>query len=134
MMSAEQDFRSAIIARLQSDISLKPLVNHVYDGAPVAASPPYIVVGEVIGTDWGTKDREGRELRLAIMLYDAMEKPARLAALVPIVQANMHHIGSFGVNGWDIGSLVLIRSNLVASTAGKWTAVLDFRLRVLRAD
>ena len=46
------------------------------------ASAPYGVVGECLGSDWGAKDVEGRELRLSISLHDMAETAGRLGELL----------------------------------------------------
>lgn len=65
-MNADSDIRAALVALLQADGALNAQVNRVYDGAPAKASPPMVVVGDCIGSDWATKDKAGRELRLGV--------------------------------------------------------------------
>jgi Protein of unknown function (DUF3168) len=130
-MSAEQEIRAAMIAGLRGDSALSALINRVFDGPPAKASVPYVVVGECSGTDWSTKDVPGRELRLAFTIVDEGETPARIGAIMPRLEAAAHAVVMGGIAGWDMGSFVLVRSRLVASAPGKWSAVMDYRLRVL---
>lgn len=130
-MSAEQEIRAAMIAGLRGHSGLSALVNRVFDGPPVKASVPYVVVGEFSGTDWGTKDRPGRELRLALSIIDEGETPTRIGTILPLVGIAVQGVVAAGVAGWEMGSLVLVRSRLVASAPSKWSAVMDYRLRVL---
>lgn len=128
-MNAEGDIRAAVIALLRADAALGGQVNRVHDGAPVKASPPILIVGECSGTDWGTKDRDGRELRLALTIEDDLETPTRISGIMPLADAAVR--GLTGTAAWRIGSLILMRSRLLRTGAGRWSALLDYRIRVL---
>lgn len=130
-MSAEVAVREAVIAALKGDAALMGGLNGLFDGQPVRASVPYAVVGECIATDWGAKELEGRELRLAVNLHDAGEAPTRLAALSARVDAAIAGADA-ATQGWRIVTARLVRSRLVKG-AGRdgWQAVADYRLRVV---
>ena len=129
-MNAESDIRAALIAELRADGALSAQVNRVYDGAPDKARPPMVVVGECIGTDWAVKDRPGREVRIGIVIEDEIETPVRISGIMPLVDAAVQRL-SGTIAGWQIGSLVMIRSRLLRTNAGRWNAVMDYRIRVL---
>lgn len=135
-MSADLAVRAAVIAALRGHGALAALINRVHDGEPVKATPPIVVVGECAASDWGTKDREGRELRLALSVRDTGETSTRVGQIVPLIDAAVRAIGpvvSGGVAGnWQIGSITLIRSRLLRSGEAQWSAVIDYRLRALR--
>lgn len=131
-MSAETEIRDDLIARLRADTALAGLVNRIYDGEPAKASPPTLIVGEALGGDWGTKDRDGRELRLSVTIRDTAETAGRIAPVLPFVEDAVRQLGIAGTMNWAIGSALLIRSRIVSPRSGDWTAVLDFRLRALR--
>lgn len=129
-MNADSEIRAALVALLQADAALAAQVNRVYDGPPAKATPPMAIVGDCIGSDWATKDKAGRELRLGLTVEDDRETPARISAIMPLVDAAVQGLsGTIGI--WNVGSLVMIRSRLVRSTAGRWAAVMDYRVRVL---
>lgn len=129
-MNAEGDIRAGVIALLRGDAALGGQVNRVHDGTPVKASPPTLIVGECSGTDWGTKDKMGRELRLALTIEDDLETPTRISTIMPLADAAVRGLTGT-VAGWQIGSLVLMRSRLLRTGAGRWSALLDYRIRVL---
>ena len=106
----------------------------MFDGQPVRASVPYAVVGECIASDWGAKDVDGRELRLTIGLHDAGETPGRLSVLLERVDAVMEVVLE-AADGWRIVGVRLIRSRVVKGREkDAWQAVVDYRLRVVRAE
>lgn len=131
-MNAEGDIRAAVIALLRGDVALGGQVNRVHDGTPVKATPPMLIVGECSGTDWGTKDKAGRELRLVLTIEDDLETPARISAIIPLADTAVRGL-SGTVGAWRIGSLILMRSRLLRTGAGRWNALLDYRIRVLAA-
>ena len=129
-MNADSDIRAALVVLLQADSALNAQVNRVYDGAPDKATPPMLVVGDVLGSDWATKDKAGRELRLGLTIEDDRETPSRISTIMPLVDAGVQ--GLTGVIGaWQVGSLVMMRSRLMRNSAGRWAAVMDYRIRVL---
>lgn len=69
--SAEQAVRMKALALLRGDAALAGQVHGVFDGVPPRATAPYILVGGAEGSDWGTKDRPGREVRLTLALVGA---------------------------------------------------------------
>ena len=130
-MSAEMAMRGALIAALRADDVFSDRINGVHDGPPATASAPYAVVGDCVGSDWGTKDAEGRELRVGVTLYDRGESPARLAGLIGPAGAAVQAIGG-PVEGWAIASIAFMRSRIVKSKDQGWSAMLDYRVRMLR--
>lgn len=72
-MSAERAVRAKALAVLGGDSVLAGLVHGVFDGVPPRASAPFLSVGGAEGSDWGTKDRAGREVRLTLALHGAGE-------------------------------------------------------------
>lgn len=133
-MSAEVAIRAAVIAALREEAALMAMAQGVHDGEPGRAAAPYAHVGECLGSDWGGKDVEGRELRLTIGLTVAEETPGRLAEMMPRVEPAL---GAAGVrDGWRIVSAGLLRSRVArsggAGAGAGWRAVMDYRLRVVR--
>lgn len=129
-MNAEHDIRAALIVALRDDAALSAQVNRIYDGTPDKATPPILVVGECSGSDWAVKDRPGRELRIGISIEDDRETPARISAIMPLADAVVQGLPGT-ISGWRIGSLVMIRSRLARTGAGRWIAVMDYRIRIL---
>lgn len=102
----------------------------VYDGPPARAAFPYVVLDGGTETDWGHKSGGGREVLLAVTLWD--EQPARLRALVDAVDARVLAVSS--VAGWQLVSIAFLRRRIVRDVAGPWAAAMDFRARLLRAE
>lgn len=129
-MTAEYDIRAALIAELRADAALGAQVNRVHDGVPGKSAPPTLIVGDCTGSDWGTKDKGGRELRIALTIEDDIETPARIGSIMPLADAGVQRVTGM-ISGWQVGSLRLIRSRLLRTNAGRWNALMDYRIRVL---
>jgi hypothetical protein len=128
-MSAEAGLHAALLAAVRGVAGL----NGVYEGPPAKAAVPYAEIGELLSGDWSVKDRAGRELRVAVMLRDAAEGPGRLHALAgavgEAVEAMPRTIGE-----WEVASLVFVRTRVLRPSAGRWSAVVEYRVRVLATN
>jgi hypothetical protein len=136
-MSAEWAVRAAMLAALNGNAALGSLLNGIYDGPPVKASAPYALIGDGIGSDWGTKDADGCEVRITLSLFDKMETPARLAQIMGRADAvvrGLHGPVDGGAEGWRIVGVALIRSRTARAADQGWSSVIDYRMRVLRED
>ena len=99
----------------------------VFDGPPARAAFPYVVLDGGTETDWSHKSGSGREVLLAVTLWD--EQPARLHALVDGIEALVAGIGA--VAGWQLASIAFLKRRIVRDVAGPWAAAMDFRARLL---
>lgn len=129
-MSAEGAVHRALVAALRASAGFGGAVNGVFEGPAVKASPPSAEVQPLIAVDWSTKDRAGRELRPAVTIRDAGDRPDRLHALIgaacDAIQAMPREI-----EGWRVVSLVFSRSRMTREAAGRWAATVEYRVRVL---
>jgi hypothetical protein len=79
--------------------------------------------------DWGHKSGEGREVLVAVTVWD--DRPARLQELADAVEAAV--AGTSAVEQWQLVSMRPIRRRTVRDVAGPWAAAIDFRARLLAA-
>jgi hypothetical protein len=111
----------------------------VYDAPPVQAVAPYAVVETGPETDWGHKTGAGRELRLAVTLWDRGERPIRLRALTRAAEAALEALedGADGEEGggWQLVSLHFLRDRAVPPRApapqALTAALIEYRARLL---
>jgi hypothetical protein len=108
----------------------------VYDAPPVQAVAPYAVVETGPEADWGHKTGAGRELRLALTLWDRGERPVRLRALTRAAEAAVESIeGAADAGGWQLVSLHFLRERAVPPRAPAPNAltasVVEYRARLL---
>ena len=85
-MSAGGALQSAIAAAL-SDIGD---LSGVFDGPPARAAYPYAALDATTETDWSHKSGEGREVLVAITVWD--DEPVRLHGLADQVERQLQHL------------------------------------------
>ena len=99
----------------------------VFDGPPARAAYPYVALDATTETDWSHKNGAGREVLVALTLWD--EQPARLHELADAVEAAVSGAGSPA--GWSLVSLQFLKRKIIRDVAGPWAAAVDFRARML---
>ena len=119
-MSAGGALQSAIAAALGGVEGL----TGVFDGPPARAAYPYVALD---ATDWSHKSGVGREVMVAITVWD--DQPVRLHGLADSVEAAVEAPGP--VAGWQLVTMQLVRRRVVRDVAGPWAAAVDFRARML---
>lgn len=117
----------ALQSALASSLAGAPLLTGIYDGPPARAAFPYAVIDAASESDWSHKSGCGREVLVALTLWD--EEPARLAELADRIEALA--VGAGGVAGWQLVTMQLVRRRTVRDVAGPWAAAIDFRARLL---
>ena len=122
-MSAGAALQTAVVSALGAIEDL----SGVFDGPPARAPYPYAAIDASIESDWSHKSGAGREVLLAVTLWD--DQPARLATLSDEVEASVLAVGE--TDGWQLVSLVLTRRRTMRDVAGPWAAAFNFRARML---
>ena len=122
-MSAGGALQAALATALAGDARL----TGIYDGPPARAGFPYAVIDAGSESDWSHKSGGGREVLVALTVWD--EQPARLAELADAVETSAAAVG--GVAGWQLVSMRMIRRRTVRDVAGPWATAIDFRARML---
>jgi Protein of unknown function (DUF3168) len=130
MSDAMQILQAAAVSALQAHPVLSVEVAGIYDGPPPRAAFPYISVADGLAGDWSTKTATGREIRLALTVWDDGEKPSRLSSLVGHVEDAIAAMPR-NLSGWRIASGVFLRSMIVRDAAGPWAGLVEHRFRML---
>lgn len=129
-MTAPVTAEAALHAALADALAGVAGLNRVEPGASVRATPPFATIEPLSTSDWGTKDRAGREIRATVTVRDLAERAARLHALAGAVEAAVADLPR-DLGGWRIVSLAFVRSRVASEKAGNWAATLEWRMRVL---
>jgi hypothetical protein len=127
-IGAEQAVRARMLALLSRDDVLAERVHGIFDGQPPRASAPYVAIGGAEGSDWGTKDRAGREIRLTLMLAGvgaALDDraAARVEAAVDALR------GAAG--DWSVVGARIVRTRFAFVREGGWRHDVVVRCRCL---
>ena len=129
-MSAEGVVQAAVLAVLRADAVLSAGLNGVFEGPAVKASTPFAELGDLLSVDWGAKTAAGRELRVALTIRDAAETNGRAQRLADAAGAAIEGLPR-ALDGWRVASVVLVRLRVLRGPPGRWSATLEYRVRVM---
>lgn len=99
----------------------------VFDGPPARAAYPYVALDATTETDWSHKSGNGREVLVAVTLWD--DQPVRLHAFADLVEAGLQDLDI--LDAWQLVTMQLVRRRIVRDVAGPWAAAIDYRARML---
>lgn len=126
----ENDLRAALIAWLRADPALAA-INAIEEESPLSASPPWLGLAASASIDWGTKDRAGRETRIALELETRIDLPAADAALLGAIERRVLDLPPFQ-SGFELVSIRFLRSRSERRGDNLRAALLEFRFRILK--
>lgn len=127
-VSAEAAVAARLAALLRGDAALMGAVNAVHEGPAARATLPFVAIGPLGASDWGTKDRPGAEV-LVRVTWAAPDGPgdglvgARIAATV----ANLRGVA----DDWELVSARLLRARGEHDKTGRWVQAFEVRVRCL---
>jgi hypothetical protein len=130
MSDAMQILQEAAVSALEAHPVLAAELTGIYDGPPPRAGFPYVSIADGITSDWSTKTAIGREIRLALTLWDDGEEASRLPDLMGHIEDAIAAMPR-DLPGWRIASLVFLRSVVVRDAAGPWAGLVEYRFRML---
>jgi hypothetical protein len=122
-MSAGGALQTAIATALSNVQEL----TGVFDGPPARAAYPYVALDATTETDWGHKTAAGREVLVAITVWD--DEPVRLHQIADDVEANLEELPT--IDSWELVTMRLVRRRVIRDVAGPWAAAIDYRARML---
>jgi hypothetical protein len=124
----ENDLRAALIAWLRADPALAA-INAIEEEAPLSATPPWLGIAASAGVDWGTKDRTGREIRIALELETHTDLTAGDASLLTAIDRRVLDLPPFNP-GFELASIRFLRSRSEARADNRRAALLEYRFRL----
>ena len=127
----ENDLRAALIAWLRADPALAS-INAMEEEAPLSVTPPWLGIAASAGTDWGTKDRAGREIRIALELESYTDATAGDSSLLSAIERRVLDLPPFQP-GFELASIRFLRSRSEARTDNRRAALLEYRFRILES-
>jgi hypothetical protein len=126
----EHDFARAAVDWLAGDPALLARVNGVFHRMPARIAAPFVVLDDVLATDWGTKDLTGREARLAFTIQDGSDDAAPASEIAGALDARLLGMPPTGA-GFRLVTLAILRSRTVRID-GLWRVTVDYRARLLQ--
>ena len=130
MSDAMQMLQAAVVSALDAHPVLSAQLTGIYDGPPPRADFPYIAIADGLVSDWSTKTAAGREIRLALTIWDDGEEASRLPSLMAHAEDAIAAVPR-DLTGWRIASSVFLRSVIARDAAGPWAGLIEHRIRML---
>ncbi|MBA3862839.1 MAG: DUF3168 domain-containing protein [Alphaproteobacteria bacterium HGW-Alphaproteobacteria-9] len=128
----ENDLRAALIAWLKADPALAA-INAIEEESPLSVSPPWLGIAASASIDWGTKDRQGRETRIAMELETRTDLTAADAPLLAAIERRVLDLPPFQA-GFELASIRFLRSRSEARADNRRAALIEFRFRILEQN
>jgi Protein of unknown function (DUF3168) len=130
MTTASSVVQTAVCEALRNSVPVMAAATGVYDGPHPRAAFPYVSLGDGFNSDWSTKTAAGREIRVALTVWDDGESPARLHHLMQDVEDAVADVAR-DLDGWRVASVVFLRSMIARDPAGAWAGLVEHRIRVM---
>ena len=130
MSDAVTAVQTAAIAALETHPGLSAALMGVYDGVPPLSPFPYISIADGLVSDWSTKTAVGREVRLALTVWDDGEDATQLHSFMGHVEEAVAAMAR-DLPGWRIASTVFLRSLIARDPAGPWAGLVEHKVRVM---
>jgi len=126
----ETALRAALLAWLRADAVLANLLNAVTEEAPARAAPPWLALVASASSDWSTKDRAGREVRVAFELHCRGDDPGTAAATVRAVEARIEALPR-AHEGFTVANVTFLRARAEQRPGNARAVLLEYRFRLL---
>jgi len=124
----ENHLRAQLIQWLRDDPDLAS-INSIEEEAPVRASAPWLGIAASASTDWGTKERRGREVRIALELESRADEADADGTLVEAIEQRVLNLPPFHT-GFELASTRFLRARSEEREGNLRGALLEFRFRI----
>jgi hypothetical protein len=128
----ETRLRAALIQWLRADPYLEATLNAVTEEEPSRTAVPWLGIVASASADWSAKDREGREIRVALELHLRGDDPATGAILSTAVEARIETLPR-PQSGFEVITVQFLRARVEQRSANQRAMLLEYRFRLLKA-
>ncbi len=122
--------RAALIDWLKADATLAAALNAIVEEAPTRTALPWLAIAASASADWSAKDRQGREVRLALELHCRGDDPATAGALVAALEARLAALPA-AQSGFQVVTSQFLRARAEQRAANTRAVLVEYRFRLL---
>lgn len=123
--------RAALIGWLAADPALASL-NAIVEEAPSRTAAPWLAIAASASTDWSTKDRTGREVRVALELHCRGDAPATAAGLIAAIEARIAALPP-AQDGFELVTCRFLRARAEQRPANTRAVLIEYSFRLFAA-
>jgi len=124
----ENQLRAQLIEWLRGDPALAG-INAIEEESPLAASAPWLGIAASASTDWGSKDRPGREVRIALELESRTDDPAADADILAAIERRVLTLPPVQ-SDFEVASIRFLRARSEARANNLRGGLIEFRFRI----
>lgn len=128
----ESQLRSALIAWLQDDTALANVLNSIAEEAPRRTTPPWLGLVASASGDWSTKDRRGREIRVALELHLRSDDPAMPVDPVAKIETLIESFPRAQPD-FEVANITFLRARAEQRPGNVRAVLLEYRFRLFAA-
>lgn len=122
--------RTALLDWLRADPVLAEAVNVITEEASPRAVSPWLGIAASASADWSTKDRPGREVRVALELHCRGDDPATAADLQSAIEARIESLPR-AQDGFATVTTTFLRARAEQRPNNARAVLMEYRFRVL---
>lgn len=128
----ETTLRRALIDWLAADAALSASLNSITEEVPTRTTAPWLGIAASASIDWGTKDRKGREIRIAFELHTRDEEPAETGTLATLIEDRIAALPPVQAS-LRVASNTFLRARVEQRARHGRAVLLEYRFRCLEA-
>ena len=128
----ENALRIALIDWLAADPLLTSQLNAITEEVPTRTTAPWLAIAASTSIDWSTKDRRGREVRIALELHLRGEQAGESADLAALVADRIETLPAAQA-GFRLVSTHFLRARAEQRERLTRAVLLEYRFRLLEA-
>lgn len=125
----ETKLRRVLVDWLASDPLLSATLNSVTEEAPTRTTAPWLGIVASASTDWSTKDRQGREIRIALELHIRGEEAAESAGVTALIEDRIASMPP-EQDGFCVVSCQFLRARAEQRERHTRAVLLEYRFRL----
>lgn len=126
----ESLLRTALVEWVAGDLLLSAALNSVTEEAPVRTAAPWLGIAASASADWSTKDRQGREVRIALELHTRGEEAGETADLVRLIEDRVVTLPQIQP-GFRVVTTTFLRARAEQRANHVRAVLLEYRFRLL---
>ncbi len=126
----ETALRAALLEWLRAAPAPLDTLSAIEEEVPARATPPWLAVAASASADWSTKDRFGREVRIALELHSRADEVLADAALVSAIDRRIEALPR-AQDGFAIPGIQFLRARTERRANNARATLLEYRFRCL---